>query len=282
MRLSKTLPKIEEAIKDKIISTKKLTSGGHHDTYLIKTKKGKYILKLGREDYLNREYNFLKKIPKGIAPKPIHLSKKEPIFFIQECVEGKHPKKIDNNLIKEISKTYKKLHSNKTSNIPKEEKHLIYSLFYWLNRYETKIKEFSIPLKIKSRLNEIFEDLKILIKKYDKSFSNRKNFSLCHNDADISNIFISDRGIKFIDWEFSGYWLHERDLINFIKSNRLNNKQQKLFFKEYDYKISKKFYALFIMFLLSDINYLLSYKKRDYKKINRIINKINLISLKLK
>ena len=158
--------------------------------------------------------------------------------------------KIDNDFIKKMAKAYKKLHSNKSPSLPAEERKLIHSLSFWFNRYNEKILDLTLSLSLKSELERILLSLEPLMKTYDESFVNRKSFSLCHNDALTSNIFITENGIKFIDWEFSGYWLEERDLINFIKINKLNKKQRELFMQEYGYTITNKFYVLFILFYL--------------------------------
>jgi thiamine kinase-like enzyme len=272
---------VEKALKEKVISLRKIANSEEHETCIFVTGKNKYILKLGNEKHLKNEYNLLKSIPKGIAPKSVFLSKSKPIFFVQEFIEGTHPKKITNEFIMGLAKTYKKLHSNKTQNIPLPERETMYSLSNWLNRYKLETSRTSPP-KLKTKLEKLFVRLEPIIKKYDKSFSNRKTFSLCHNDASLANMFMTPKGIRFIDWEFGGYWLHERDLINFIQVNKLDEKQKRLFLETYGYKPEKKFYALYILFLCCDINYLLSQKRVDYKKINEIMGKINFLSAILK
>jgi len=92
---------------------------------------------------------------------------------------------------------------------------------------------------------------------------------------------MKDGNIKLIDWDFAGYHIFERDLILFSDIYNLNEGQERLFLKYYgiepDAKFMKKFCILKLLLFAGDINWLLSQKDKNSKKIKNILKKCLII-----
>ncbi|MFH1376782.1 MAG: phosphotransferase [Candidatus Woesearchaeota archaeon] len=255
-------------LKCDLISGRLLARGSHNESYLIKTKKKNYILKVeNNPGYVKREYKMLAGLKEGLAPKVYFFDSSRKIipkpYLIEEFLKGKNPpKKANKGFIIQMAKWYKKLHSIKSLKIPNDEKKRIYSLFYW---FESNYKKFEknktmLDKKLGKEISDKFKRALEICKQNDKIFSNIINFSLNHNDPSKENVFINKKKIRLIDWEFSGFGIPERDILTFFRQYKLNKNQKNLFLKSYKYptKSIKKLNVLFLILLASDINYLIN------------------------
>lgn len=248
--------KICKKLKTDYISHKYLAAGSHNQIYLLKTKNRNFVLKVGNnKNQLEREYNILKKLKKGIGPE-VYLFDKSSGIIVMELIEGKHPsKKASPVFIRKIAQWYRKLHCIKSAKIEPGERKLFNSLVFWHLRTKNKLEKND-----SDKITNLFSQTESLFKKYEKLFADRNVFALNQNDPSNDNIFVKDGKLRLIDWEFAGFGLFERDILTFFKQYKLSDKQREFFLNEYNYpktKIAKdKLNILMIILLLSDIVYL--------------------------
>jgi thiamine kinase-like enzyme len=184
-----------------------------------------------------------------------------------------------------MAKWFKKLHTTtkKTTGY-----YLISNIKpYYKNylKYRNNIKDKSLKQKLEIYINQSLELLKI----NNKVFTNRKYSSLLHNDTSSENVFYKKGYVKLIDWEFVGYGLLERELVYFLDSYNLTEKQIKLFLKTYGYKgYMKQLNLIYLVLLFSSIGYSLwridinkNNEKEKTEAIKRLIRDTNLLENKI-
>ena len=144
-----------------------------NENYLVVAEGKKYIArKLVRTDiargfeYKVQELAF----EKNITAEPLFFHE-ENAFMVSQFLEGIHKSKLDENDLKLLADTLRKLHNIKVSNTP-------------------------IELHIDNKFDEVQKAFKIIA-------NYPQEYVLCHNDLNPQNIFFSDT-VKFIDWEYAG------------------------------------------------------------------------------
>ena len=190
-------------------SIKELGTGENNINYLISTHNNKYVLRIGikttREKNALKEFNFLKLMPKGVAPTPLFFdnTKKHLLhhYTILSYSEGKSKLKWTKKELKMHAKAMTKIHS-KTFN-------------YWITIGRKK-RQFSLYEKSKrdfASYPEVFSDKKLVlltkkfsdyIKRNDKYFLELKKFHFIHGDLCADNILFYNNKIHYIDWEWCG------------------------------------------------------------------------------
>jgi thiamine kinase-like enzyme len=243
--------KICEKINVSFESFKLLGLGAHNINYLLITKQGKFVLRIENNlqfKNLKKEYTYLKKTKGKLGPKVYLFDNSKKIipkdYLIEEFIVGKHPdNQISNDILKKIGIWFKNLHKNKSKNHNFLDKNLKFDLEKYFNfkYYNSYKKYYSIlNLKTQTRIKKLNNEIDMLIKLKKSSFSNIKNLPLNHSDPSPTNCFIEKNGnLRFIDWEFIKYDLAELDLIFFIWSYQLSDKQKKLFLENYGYSTSR-------------------------------------------
>ena len=243
-------------LNSKLIRKSFLGRGAHNENFLLETDKGKFVLRIENNLHfknIKREYRFLKKTEGEFGPKVFLFDDSKKIiskdYLVEEFLVGTHPpKKVTDDFIQAMAKWYSQIHKNKKKELPNlpEERN-------WVRRH-AKSKKF---LK-----KDVREDLDVLCEKAREIFvSNRKLFldrtaSLNHGDPSRENIFYENSGVRLIDWEFVGYDFPEADLVFFVWSYDLSDKQKNLFLKTYGYKRSKKrFEIMFLTHILAMISW---------------------------
>jgi len=98
----------------------------------------------------------------------------------------------------------------------------------------TKHKNALFPEMI-VKIDQLFERVNDFVKENDNLFSSRTTNSLIHRDLSCENILFDNRIVRLIDWEFSGYDFPEWDLVYFMQSLELKDKQKELFLRIYGY-----------------------------------------------
>ena len=282
-------------ILDNIRKVKHLGKGGFSDCYLIQAKNKFYVLKFRRDNEiwrLEREFRLLsikEIVENNLAPKVYLFDKscksfKYP-YLLEEYVQGEHPKKTKTDLsfIKTMAKEYKELHSVTSSKTEKTDMKRVDSIAHWIKEHFTEFKRQRIHLnkQAKGQLNIFYNQLLKICEENDKIVK-RKVYNFVQCDPSKENIFIMQNGnIKLIDWDFAGYHIFERDLILFCDTYNLNKTQERLFLKHYginpDVKFMKKFNILKLLFFAGDINWLLSERRGNHKKIRSILEKCSKI-----
>lgn len=235
-----------------------LSMGEHNESYLLKTKSKKLVLRIENNlqyKNLKKEYKFLKLINGKFAPKVFLFDNSHKIinkdYLIEEFIEGKHPERnVDNRFIKLMAQWYKKLHLNKKliSSKDRKDKNLYNQLVKYdknSNKYKSEVSK-EIGILYESVINQT----RLFFQKYDKLLNRRKYFVMVHGDSTKSNVFYDKMSVKLIDWEFVRYDYSETDLVFFFYSYDLSKKQWRLFLDTYGYKntdISNKILDLFSM-----------------------------------
>jgi len=249
-----------------------LNFGAHNINYYFNTKQGKFVLRIennAQSKNLKKEYTYLKKTDGKLGPRVFLFDNTNKIiprdYLIEEFITGVHPNnRISDDVLKKFGRWFKDLHKNKTDKhlfLDKNKKFDL-NLFFNEKYYNSYLKYNSIlDLNTKKILEKLNSDCLKLMNLNKKYFLKIKNLSLNHSDPSPSNCFIKDNGeLILIDWEFVKYDLPEFDLIFFIWSYELSDKQKKIFLKSYGYsntKFAKKKYKLIrILMYFSFLNWL--------------------------
>ena len=185
-----------------------------------------------------------------------------------------------------MANVYKKLDSITSSRTDKSGRIEINSVIYWSKEHYIEFKKQKKVLEKNTitNLENMYDKVLKMCKENDKILK-RKIYHLIQCDPSQENIFIMKQGIKFIDWDFAGYHLFERDLILFSDIYNLNKKQELLFLRCYGIdpndKFMKKWRITKLLLFLGDINWILSQKEKNHKKIKTILKKCFSILKKL-
>ena len=239
-----------------------LESGYHTDTFLLKTKGNKYILKVEQKrvtyKVLKGEYEIIKSLKRGLGPKVILFDSSHRIiptdFIVEEFVEGEHPKlKATNEFIIAMAKWMKRLHSIKSSvavgwrerSIKSSIEIRDFSLSSAIKKERNDFNKYkyTLPGKLAAELEYLFDCAVALCRKNDILFNKYNNsYSLLHLDNGPGNILIKNNEIRGIDWEFSGYGVPEEDIVSFLSgyNYKMSTRQKRLFLRTYGYQYSKE------------------------------------------
>lgn len=242
---------------DKLLKIELLEKQGlSNKNYLLTSEKSVYLLRiLNQQLHINRENEFFNQNlanKKKISAKALYLDEKNS-FMICEYLEGFHKSKLMNNDIKYLCESIKILHNIKLS---AKEVDLV-SLF---NFYDKKYLN-EIILK---QITSVFLSL--------KSFKKELVFS--HNDLNPGNI-IFNKGVKFIDWEYSSFNDKYYDLANIVIEFNLDKNQEKNLLLTYfdnvtcDYDKLKVYKIVYVCLSLLWFDEQKVYDKRDnfYEKL---------------
>ena len=208
--------------------------------YLLKTTKSKYILKVCEQspkglvkfqidiiNYLNK-----KGLPVAVTlntktkRKFIHYNGK--LILIQKFIEGKHPKKINEELIKEIANLFGLMHKH-LLRLKLKGKHTC------LNHFKPSPYKVGRTPEINFRKEE-----KDLIKHLQKIKRNNTRRCIIHSDLRDINLLVENNKVKaIIDWDdahedYLAYDIGVFLLDLTVKNGKVNRKILKQFFQEYE------------------------------------------------
>lgn len=257
----KQVEQICKKLDEDLVKFSFLASGNHNDNYAIQTKRKKYVLRIENNPQfknLKKEYNLLKSLKTGLGPKVYFFDKSHKIlphdYFVEEFVEGKYPKKINDKFIILMAKWLKKLHQQKK---PCNKHFLLKAIQPYFKN--VKNHKDAIPAETARKIAALFKGVNDFCKKNDEIFAGRKEASLLHSDLSRKNIIYNGKNIRLLDWEFSRFNFPEWDLVYFMQSLRLNSKQKELFLKTYGYPTSKtgekKLLIILLLNTCGDIGY---------------------------
>lgn len=242
MKISKKqIKQVCKKLGEDLVDFSFLASGNHNDNYLIKTTTGRYVLRIENNPQfknLKKEYNLLKSLKPDLGPKVYFFDKSHKIiatdYFIEKFVEGGYPKRLDNRFIILMAQWIKRLHTQKK--ICKK-----HSLLKAIKPYFNNIDKYKTALSVEmvSEINQLFDIVYVFCEKNDGLFGSRKRASLLHSDLSKENIAYDGKRVRLLDWEFSNYNFPEWDLVYFMQSSKLSDKQRSLFLKTYGYPTSK-------------------------------------------
>lgn len=185
--------KILKVKKEEIKIVRRLLGGMSHYTYLVEVDETLYTIRLIGEAgnlYVDRfeEKENIKRID------ALKLNN-ETVYFNEETgtklaryIEGDVLTELDAmNYLPLIAKSFRKLHNSDI------KAYKSYGLIDRLNLYESyNEKQSEVYLDLKSKWLEI----------YEKNYKNRKEV-FCHNDAQLSNLVLSNNKVYMLDWEYS-------------------------------------------------------------------------------
>ncbi|MFA4814759.1 MAG: phosphotransferase [Candidatus Gracilibacteria bacterium] len=294
-----------------------LASGGFSDCYSVKTSNDHFVLKVRRDNQverLEREFKLLSQkrlINKKLAPKIIKFDKSCKVldhpylleefiefdksckvldhpYLLEEFIEGLHPKRteVEPWFIKAMAEFYGNLHSITSKELEEIEVKRINSITFWVENLLKTHKQLSISNQsVKKGCKLFFEKLTVLAQKED-TILKREVYNFVQCDPSKENIFITKgKEIKLVDWDFSGFHIFERDLALFIDIYNLNKAQELMFLENYGIKAGaifmRKLNVLKLMLFACDINWLSSQKSKNLKKIRSILGKCFKIMKKL-
>jgi len=242
------------------ISFDYLGRGAHNVSYVINTSQERFVLRVEDNlqfENLETEYKFLKKTKGKLGPKVFFFDDSRKIlnrtFFVEEFIEGKHPKKADNRYIKLMAKWYKELHKIKV-----KRKMLALHKRIGVKKY----RKFNrlLDTDVKSKLDDLYNQSIKLFKKHETLFKNINYLSLNHGDPTRTNVFYNGKGVRLIDWEMVHYNIPEADLVFFVWSYELSKKQKRLFLNTYGYPKTKRSKLKFDLRLLAHIWGIISWR----------------------
>ncbi len=257
-----------------------------NDVYILRTNKGKYILKVLME--INRKHmreqleliDFLysKKVPvvKNIKDKKGNEIIKYNIkdIIIQSFIEGKHKDDFNNSLTKDIAKKVGQMHKillKSKFGIQKKKDHI------YKKRNINSIKKYELD-KIQSNL---FKNLNNI----DKSKLKKARI---HSDLSEPNLLIKNNKLNaIIDWDDSDYDYLVYEISIFlahscVKGDKIYKDKIKIFLKEYQKHIKlnneekKAIYPLINYRLFGILNWYFHYLKlnpKRYKSLNKGIKR---------
>jgi len=234
------IPIFKKIPKDKI--TIKRLKGWSNYAYLIciADNKKKYVLRIPRREpsklkALIRKYGYNEYVNSNLAyiqglGGKIEFYDPSNNVFLLEYIENVRSLKDtdfqDNKILKEASVFLKKLHSSKVNF---DNNVNMFLTLEQLENYFNVVHKNNIPKdlnqlmsKIK-KIKPIFEHLNIPLKP-------------CHNDPHPDNFLLTNKGIKLLDWEYSGNNDPAWDLALLSVLGKFNNDQDYLMINEYDNK----------------------------------------------
>jgi len=246
MQITKSqIERICKQLKKNPVKYSFLAKGNHNTNYVIKTNDGNYILRIENNSQfknLTKEYTILKSLKSGLGPKIYFFDHSHKIipadYFVEEFIEGKHPKeKLNNSFAKKMARWLKKLHSTRTLSLSECMSKGYYSLSCAIKPYYNNFEKYHYCLnaELTQTLEILFQKTIKLSKNNDKLFYGLKKFPLLHRDLSKDNILITKDAVKLIDWEFAGPGVPEWDLVYFLQSFKHTESQKNLFLKEYGY-----------------------------------------------
>jgi len=223
------------------VSSKHIGWALANTVYILKTTKGKYILKI----FENADPNFIKfqtklinfcsdknlPVPKIIKTKRNHnllLFNKHRIQ-IQKFIKGKEPKKFNPKLIKNVAKKQALMNKNFL-------RLKLTGKYTWGIDYE--FKKLNFPIKRFKTFNIWKEDTKIIndLKKISKR---KLRKSIVHGDFHGTNLIVhKSKLVGIIDWDdtHEDFLVHELCSFiahSFIKPNNIDYKGIKIYLREY-------------------------------------------------
>lgn len=219
--IKKVLQHHQKKLKIKDLSKIKISllgQGENNLNILVKVDNKKLNFRINQrpeiEKNVKREFTFLKKLAKGIGPKPFFFDGSKAIiphiFSIVSYIEGKKIKKWTKRHLQLHAKALKRLHKKKYSYcLHKEKKESSIDI---VSHFKGVLKTYP-QISKENQIPEITSLMRIFVQSNALLFSNLKQFSIFHGDLNIDNILFSKNSVKYIDWEWGGIGDPASDLV---------------------------------------------------------------------
>ncbi|MEA3430497.1 MAG: phosphotransferase [Nanoarchaeota archaeon] len=200
-------------------------------------------IKKDLEKNMKREFDYMKKLPDGLAADPIFFdnSKKiiPKIYSVLSFIPGKHIVRWSDKHLKAYAKSLAMLHRKKF-NFWEGLDGKRYKLFNILNVFEDDLKDYGF-ISEDDDIQLLLPYVRKYLKNHNHYFKSLKYFSLCHIDPCITNVLWAHKEVKFIDWEWSRVFDNAVDVGMFYKTDfamkpwciKLSRKRENLYLSEY-------------------------------------------------
>jgi len=198
----------------KSLKVSRIGMGENNLNYLTEINGQKFVFRIALrkrvEKNMEREFNSLKEIPKGFGPEPVYFDKTRKIiknyYTILRYMEGEHREKWGKKELNMHAKKLAELHKDKKNfwmyNGKKQKGKIdLYKLFL----DEIKIYRKETPKKFSKDYEKLISIIKNKLKEKNPLLKKIKRFSRVHMDPCLTNILFTKKGIKYIDWEWTGY-----------------------------------------------------------------------------
>jgi thiamine kinase-like enzyme len=245
--------KKELGIKEvKSVRISRLGMGENNLNFLaVINNKTKFIFRVGLrkriENNMENEFKALKTIPKGFGPEPVYLDKSKKIipkkYSVLRYIEGKHIQRWSSRHLKMHAKKLAELHKHKApywNRLHKKGKGKFDIYKFFLQEIKEYGKESPQIFKDPA-LAPLLSKIKDYLKKNNHLFTSQKRFSLSHRDPCITNTIFTKKGVRYIDWEWTGYWDNALDVAMLFDQDysqppwkiRLNGKKLDIYLNAY-------------------------------------------------
>lgn len=238
----KLLNHIGEELDCKITNHEILGSGEHNINYILKSNKGKFVLRIYANtqfENADKEFKIMKKLDGRFTARVFYLdtSKEylEQDYMIQEFIEGKTLINFDRTNIVKVAKLLKEIHKIKDL---RKDRFWKNPISYWtknnlLNNSKFISEEFSLEMKVLyEEVLQRLEEIKPFIKKYKRN-------SLMHDDPIPANFIEKKNGeLILVDWELAGFDYFFFDFGCIIAESRINKELEQIFLEAYGFGIN--------------------------------------------
>ncbi len=266
----------EEFNLGKVINYKIIIGGVGNFNFLVKTDKGKYIIRIPSNDdevwiektcdIMFRLLRYLKnkkfpyKIPEPVKNKKgFYLQKiNKKYIWVYEYLEGKVCKRVNSKQFKEIAKASAMFYRySKNFNYKKKKNK---DLYQWMLKDFEKIKKNKPQDNVSKFVLKNLEFVEDLLKKLSK-YNLENKITIVHADFHQENvIFEGNKIVGIIDFDDLGWHSRAKELMvsirrtNYLKGRRFTQKKKDIFLKEYEKyeKIPKKEKNLIVPWLIYD------------------------------
>lgn len=247
-RLAKYFDSLDPAVlgeKTKLNVTRleHMGAGTRHFNYLAVINGRSYNIRFSLtshpEDHVEYEYRSLKAIENlGVAPKAhYHEASKEHLgipFVVIEFVRGTHPTSFTPELLENLARAVIELHGVDTGD----------AAYSKIRRKSSKVGILSITrekVKYISKKAAEYEGNGNLRALLEKTYSGIEGIGpddnpgavLSHGDIALSNIIITESGLRLIDWETLNIGDPAYDIATFFDRSDLTQEQKSIFLNEY-------------------------------------------------
>jgi aminoglycoside phosphotransferase (APT) family kinase protein len=194
------------------VNIKPLGAGENNLNFLATAGRRKFVvrvgLKKGLERNFRREFRFLKRVPAGLAPRPLALDTSKRtipyVFSVLSYTEGKSSSRWTRAQLSAFAQAVAKIHlSTRTEgygDLGKKKRQSIVKIVeesWWKRDFPEELAEPAIKRCYEGMIRELQAN--------DKVLSSLKSFTLVHGDACVDNILFHDGKAALIDWEWASY-----------------------------------------------------------------------------
>ena len=213
-----------------------LGHGAHNQNYLLKTGRGKLILRVyANTQFKNaaKEYEVLNTIDGFLGPRAFYIDTSRSLmeydYMVLEYIEGTVLKEFNDAALIEIAGSLKKLHG-----IKGPDRGPVSPVSDW-TRNNIEVNSARLDVELHSGVMALWGRLMALHSQIEPHLTGLCSNSLIHDDPILGNFIQTGDCIKFIDWELAHYNYFFMELGGFIEENGLTMQQERIFLDAYGF-----------------------------------------------